>query len=133
MFPIPVRLYDNSFFLNHFKISIASKVFFFDLRIKRKFTPFLNLLYKLNIVRRYCFIKKGVVRVYPNWIGENSTLKKVRFFQKKTPLALTLNSLHILKTYSSNSYIILNTPKGLITHHEAMRLRTGGKLVCLIL
>lgn len=128
-----MRLYGGSFLVNQMKINIASKNFFFNIRYNRQMKPMLTLLTRLNLIRRYFFINTSYIRIFPNWVGERSTLKKVRFFQKNPPLNLTLRSLKILNTHTFNSLIILSTPRGLITHKEALRFRTGGLLVCLLL
>jgi ribosomal protein S8 len=128
-----MRLYGSSFFTNHLKISISSRNFFFDIRYITQIKPMLQLLKRLNIVSRFIFLSNKIIRVFPNWVGDRSTLKKIRFFQKKTPLSLTLKSLIILNTHTFNSYIILSTSKGLLTHKEALRLKTGGTLLCVIL
>ena len=48
------------------------------------------------------------------------------------PVRISLNALMILTTHTYASHLILNTPKGLITHREAIKRRTGGILVAII-
>ena len=56
-----------------------------------------------------------------------------KFYQKKTPLKLSYKALLILKLYTFNSYMILSTDKGLMTHQEALKFRIGGHLICFML
>ena len=128
-----MKLYGNSFFINQLKMCIANKNFFFDINLTNQIKPMLNLFLRLNFIRRYIHLTKIKIRVFPNWVSERSTLKKVRFFQKNPSPTLSLRSLTILNTHTFNSLLVLNTPYGLITHKEALRLKTGGFLICLIL
>ena len=53
--------------------------------------------------------------------------------RKVNPMVIRLKALHTLNNIVCNSVIILDTPYGLLTHTEALRLKTGGQLICLIL
>ena len=133
MFPIFLIIRDQRFLVNHLKMSISKKNFFFDIKFAKKMLPMLNLLYSLRIVRRYLYLNSKILRIFPYYISERSLIKSIRFFQKKTPLKLSIKSLKILATYSLNSHLILSTPKGLKTHQDALQSNLGGSLVCLIL
>lgn len=124
---------DYSFFTNQLKMSVAQKNFFFDTITNTKTLRFIKLLYKLGVVRRYLRITAKKYRVFPNWAGGRSTLKRIKFFQKKTPIKLSYKALRLLHLYTFNSHIILNTDKGLLTHVGALNNRVGGHLICLIL
>jgi ribosomal protein S8 len=49
------------------------------------------------------------------------------------PIRISFKALLVLTTNTYASHLILNTPKGLITHREAIRHRVGGVLVAVIL
>lgn len=51
----------------------------------------------------------------------------------RNSIRMTFKSLVILQKHTLNSHLILSTPKGLLTHKEAVKLKTGGFLVCTIL
>jgi len=124
---------DYTFFINQLKINLAQKSFFFDTITNLKVLNFIKLLYKLGVVRRYLKVSAKKYRVFPNWVGNRSTLARIKFFQKKTPIKLSYKALKLLNLYTFSSYILLNTDNGLLTHGEALQRRKGGQLVCIIL
>jgi len=124
---------DYTFFINQLKINLAQKSFFFDTITNLKVLNFIKLLYKLGVVRRYLRVSAKKYRIFPNWVGNRSTLARIKFFQKKTPIKLSYKALKLLNLYTFSSYILLNTDNGLLTHSEALQRRKGGQLVCIIL
>ena len=124
---------DYTFFINQLKINLAQKSFFFDTITNLKVLNFIKLLYKLGVVRRYLMVSAKKYRIFPNWVGNRSTLARIKFFQKKTPIKLSYKALKLLNLYTFSSYILLNTDNGLLTHNEALQRRKGGQLVCIIL
>lgn len=122
-----------SFFINQLKINIAQKNFYFNCISNTRLKQFIQILYKLGIIRRYLYLSSKMIRIFPNWIGGRSTLKKIKFFQTKTPLKLKYKTLRLLKNYTFNSSILLETNHGVLTHADALKKKTGGNLLCLIL
>ena len=132
-FPTRLQVRDYGFLVNHIKIHVSKKDSFFDIFITSKMKRFLILLLDLGVIRRFIYLKPNFIRIFPNWAGRGGSIKKIRFYQKKTPLRLTKKALKILEIYWSNSNIILDTPYGLLTHHQAISRSTGGHLVCFII
>lgn len=114
-------------------MNLAHKHFFFDAITNTKVLSFLRFLYKLGIVRRYVRVSAKKYRIFPNWVGNRSTLARIKFFQKKTPIKLSYKALQLLNLYTFNSSIVLSTDRGLLTHTEALKYRVGGHLICFIL
>lgn len=134
MFPKYLVRLDYVFFANQLKINIARRNFFFETIVNEKILKFINLLYRLHIIRRFVRITTKRYRIYTAWIGQRSTLLRLRCYSRTfNPIRVSYKALLVLKSYTFNSYLILNTPQGLITHHEALSLRTGGVLICTII
>lgn len=94
---------------------------------------FIDLLYRLNFIRRYIRLTTKKYRIYTAWNGHMSTLNSIRVYRRAAnPVRISLNALMILTTHTYASHLILNTSKGLITHREAIKRRTGGILVAII-
>lgn len=45
---------------------------------------------------------------------------------------VTLRALKLLKTAVRASILILSTPYGLVTHTQAIKLKTGGIIICVL-
>jgi ribosomal protein S8 len=124
---------DYGFFTNQLKINISNKNYYFDTYVNTDIKKILEIYYKLGVVRRFSKISTKKYRIYINWVGEHSTIKSIKFFQKTNPIRLTYKSLLLINLYTFNSNFLLETNKGLITHNEALRFKIGGNLVCLVL
>jgi ribosomal protein S8 len=120
---------------NHYKINVAQKKIYFDMLVTRRILPILTLFYKLSIIRRFHFLKKEnhftqKVRVYPFYSRlQSSGLGLKLHFRKTHPISIKLKALKLLAKRSGVSSLILNTSKGLMTHHEALGLGISGVLV----
>lgn len=61
-------------------------------------------------------------------------MQKITIYSRAfNPIRISFKALLVLTTNTYASHLILNTPKGLITHREAIRHRVGGILVAVIL
>ena len=88
---------DYTFFINQLKINLAQKSFFFDTITNLKVLNFIKLLYKLGVVRRYLKVSSKKYRIFPNWVGNRSTLARIKFFQKKNTYQIKLQSVKTFK------------------------------------
>lgn len=120
---------------NHYKIHVAQKRIYFDMVVTKQVLPILHLFCKLNIVRRFFFFKDSgalekKVRVFPFYSRLQAHGAQLRLhFHKTHPVTIQLKALKLLTKRTGHSSLILNTSKGLITHHEALKLGVGGVLV----
>ena len=133
VFPILMTNLDYAYFINHLKLNIARKNYFFDVKVNRKVTRLIKILYKLNVIRRFVIITPYKYRIYTSWFDRNSNALKLKNYSRAlNPIRLKLRSLNILKFNTYNSYLILSTSKGLLTHQEAIKEKVGGFLICTI-
>jgi ribosomal protein S8 len=120
-------------FFNHLKLTVARKAFFFDIFVNKNLLNLLNLLYKLNVIRRFSKITPKKYRIFPMWRDTYSTSTSIKLhYRALNPIKLNLKALYLLKMSTFNSHILLNTPKGVLTHNEAILARVGGTLICTI-
>ena len=120
-------------FFNHLKLNIARKSFFFDIHVNKNILNLIGLLYKLNVIRRFTKLNTKTYRIFPSWRDTYSTSTSIKVhYRSLNPIKLHLNSLHLLKIQTFNSHLLLNTPKGLLTHKEAILAKVGGTLICTI-
>jgi len=120
---------------NQYRLNVAQKKIYFDMLVTKRILPILSLFYKLNIIRRFYFLKPHTdvgrkVRVFPFYSRLQSYSANVKLhFRKVRPVSIRLQALNLLTKRSGVSSLVLNTSSGLMTHHEAMKLGIGGVLV----
>lgn len=133
MFPTKITVLDYRFLVNQLKMGTAQKGCFFECAMNVRTLVFLKILYKLGFIRKYVRLTAKTYRIFPNWRNGRSTIKHIRFFQVKTPLKLTVKALSILRHVTFNSFLILETDRGLMTHRDAIDYKLGGHLICSLL
>lgn len=133
MFPTFLLKINYIYLINHLKLNIAKRNYFFDIKVTSSVRQMLYILYSLGLVRRFCRLRENLYRVYPTWSAASSAYRHIKVYSHtKNPLKIKLKALRILKQSTGCSNLILNTPKGIITHQQALRLNTGGHLLCVI-
>lgn len=128
-----MTLVNYTFFINHLKINIAKKRYFFDVLTNAKILNLINVLYRINVVRRFVRLRGNKYRIYLTWFDKHSnpfTLKTVN--RSHNFVRIKARSLKILANHTLTSHLILSTSKGLITHQEALKHKVGGFLICTI-
>lgn len=125
-------------FLAHLRINIAKKNLFFKIALNNQEIAMVQLLTQKGVIRRFFKLhintnNKEMYIVYPNHtLLDNNNIRLVLFSRNADSLKLSLNALKLLNTASGASSYILKTDKGLLTHQEAIKYKTGGILVCLL-
>jgi len=59
-----MTLVNYTFFINHLKINIAKKRYFFDVLTNSKILNLITVLYRLNVVRRFVRLRGNKYRIY---------------------------------------------------------------------
>lgn len=125
--------FNYSYLINHLKINTARRTYFFDIFVTPQVLSLLFILQELNVIRRFSRITQSKYRIFPSWSAKNPAYTRIKMFSRSTnPITIRWKALTILQHNTGNSSLILSTPKGLITHQEAIRQKTGGHLICLI-
>jgi len=132
-FQILMTQLNYTYLINHLKLNIARKNYFFDIKVNNKILKLIKVFYKLNIIRRFVLLTPYKYRIYTTWFDRYSSILNLKNYSRTSnPIRIRLNSLNILKTNTYNSYLILSTPKGILTHQEAIHYKVGGFLICII-
>jgi len=133
MFPKTLLKLNYIYLLNHVKMSMAQHRYFFDIKVTVSVQKMLRILLSLGIIRRFYRLTLNKYRIYPGWTFNSAQSRHIKVFSHtKNPLKIKLKSLIILKWNLGNSTLILNTPLGLLTHRQALQLKTGGHLLCVV-
>ena len=121
-------------FLNHLKIASLRRRLSFNFNITVKLKPLVSLLQSLNIIRRYHKIAPGSYSIYPAYTYYRRYSRKIRTYTRSSgKISLTLKALKILNLNTPFTHYILETPKGVLTHKEAIKFSTGGNLLLVVL
>lgn len=102
--------------------------------IKNKKTiQILNVLYKEGYILGYQFLSSdsNLIQVSLKYINSVAVIKKIKIFSKVSKkIYCNLNMLS--KQKNNNQLTIVSTSKGYLSANEALKLKIGGELICLI-
>lgn len=121
-----------SYTINHLKIAVRRKAFYFLLYNTKKVVKFLRVLRELNVIRRFHATPSSQIKVFPTYSKEVNTSYIRNYTRSKNPIVLRYKALALLAKFFGNSTIVIHSSRGLLTHREALQAATGGILVCII-
>ena len=124
-----------AYIFNQLQISAKGRRYSFNVRLTKAIKPVLRLLQALNVVRRFHRFAKGsnIYRVFPTYSRFRKSGRTLRVYtSKRGRVTLSYQSLRLLNFNCPNSYYILETSKGIITHKDAIRHKQGGLLLAIL-
>jgi ribosomal protein S8 len=120
-------------FLNQLKITASQKKLFFEIRLTTKTKALANLLVRMNVVRRFHRVSATSHRVFPAYTRHRKYLRRIQTYTRANSRhRFRLSTIRTLHNSTPNSYYILETDKGLMTHKDALRNQIGGLLLVVI-
>ena len=140
--PVFPNIQYNSFayVINHLNIAATRKKPKIKILITRKTLALINTLYRGGCVQRFllateCVKGRRVRLAYVStpFYKQTPYFKSVRLVSTPSKRhTISLKSLRTVAASIRSSIIILSTPYGIVNHSEALRLRTGGLILCFI-
>jgi ribosomal protein S8 len=130
----------NSYIINHYNLLITSKKKSKTVRFTNQNLKLIKILFKAGAVNHYTLIKLGKKNKINLFIKftvfhfKNSPFyKTIRIVTTQSKsFSITLGTIKLLLPIFKTSLFILSTPLGLLTHAEALKLGTGGLIVCIL-
>lgn len=106
----------------------------FNIIFNKKNLQIVTILKKLNLIYKYTLInKKNIILININlyFYKNNPTTSSLKLISKPSKnFLLSYQSLRLLSKKTGNSIFLLSTPKGILTHKEAIKLKTSGFIIC---
>jgi len=126
-----------AFLVNHINFAIATKKRWILFRYTKKILLVLNLLKRIGIIKFYVVSEKlgtrQLIKLSPFFYKNASFFRKIRLVSTPSKrFNLKLRTLQILSKSLGETIIILETSNGILTHIDALRLKTGGKILLVI-
>lgn len=123
----------HSYFLNQLLINSAQRRLFFDVRVTAKTKSLASILVQLNVLRRFHKQDGNQYRIFPAYTRYRRRSRPIKTYARVNGrIRFKLKTLQTINTNTPHSYYILETPKGLMTHKEALRNGTGGLLLLIV-
>ena len=121
-----------NYLLNNIKLNSAKKKLQFKIRFTVRNLTFLKLLKSLGAIRNFYIIKNNSVffKIFLYYFKRTSILKNFKIVSTPSRFFfISLKAISLLNNRTGSSIFLLSTPFGIMTHQEAMRFGTGGKVL----
>ena len=138
-----IRYNTYAYVVNHLNLAISRKKLFIKIKYTKKTLSLVKALHKIGYISNYSVIVKAPTK-WDSYLSQASIVINLIFF-KNTPFfkslrlistpskkhTVSLRALNVINTSVKSSMIIVSTPYGVIDHKEAIRIGTGGTLLCI--
>lgn len=141
-----MRYNSYAYVVNHLNLAISRKKLRIKLKYTRKTHQLVKTLFTIGYISNYIVITEGSnsSNITDNfnkktWMYINTVFYKQTPFFKSLRLVstpskkhtTTLKALKVINLSIKSSVVILSTPYGIIDHREALRIGTGGTILCI--
>lgn len=130
-----IKYNSYAYLVNHINILTSSKQRWALIVFNKKLLRLLILFKRLGFINSSLIVSKKNKRLkLTPFLYKNSTFfKGVRLISTPSKaFIIKLKSLRLLNQSLRESLLILETSRGILTHKEALKLRVGGRLLCVL-
>ena len=131
-----------AYVINHLNLAISRKKLFIRIVYTRKTLELVKALYKIGYISNYsmvfnasspkCNPQTTHIVINLSFFKNTSFFKTLRLVSTPSKKhTITLKALNVLNTSINSSTLIMMTSSGIIDHKEALRIRTGGIILCI--
>lgn len=111
----------------------AQRKLYFDARLTRKTKSLVFILLQINVIRRFHKTSDGLYRVFPAYSRFRKQARSIQTYtHSRGRHRFKLSTIKTLNLNTPNSYYILETDRGLMTHKEALQKSLGGLLLVIV-
>ena len=141
-----IRYNSYAYVVNHLNLSISRKKLRIKFKYTRKTLDLTKALLSIGYISNYSVVSRNefseihtLLDSKNSWIYVSTTFFKNTPFFKSLKLVstpskkhvTTLKALRVINLSIKSSVLILSTPYGIINHREAIRIGTGGTILCI--
>lgn len=125
--------YSIAHVLNAVNINTAHKKLVFEIVFTRKNAMFVQALRKFSFLHKFVVVKKNerlCLKIYTHYFNNKRVGGNFKIISRPSKaFYISLRALYLMSKRTGGSVFIISTSRGLLTHHEAIKQKTGGMLV----
>ena len=133
VFPINLNNYSLAYVINLININKLRKNLHFKMIFNKKNMQIINFFKNLNLIHKYIIIKNNNIiylNIYLYYYKNNTICSNFKIISKPSKkFLISYKSLRLLDKKTGDSVFILSTPKGILTHKDALKFKTTGLVV----
>jgi ribosomal protein S8 len=124
-----------SYVVNHINIVSSKKQRFTKIKFSKKIFQFILVLYKLGVINSFIVLsfRKKKIKISPLIYKNKPYFSGLRLVTTPSKnFHIKLKTLLFLNNSLGETVLVLETPLGIISHKEAIKHKTGGKILCVL-
>lgn len=122
--------------LSNIRVGFLAKKKFIISRYSMRSLDCLELLYKLGYIYGYTLLRNGRVKIFLKYFDNRSVIRNIFLLSKSSRKEYipyrTLKGALINNYISINGFMLVSTPRGVVTDIEAILLKSGGRPILFI-
>ena len=130
VFPIMTKQYYFSYLSSILNINKSHKILSFKIIFNKNNFKTIKLLKKLNFIHKFTVVEYNkliYLNVYLYFYKNINVGTSIKVISKPSKFFfISYKSLRLLNKRTGSSFLILSTPNGLLSHNEALKLRSTG-------
>jgi ribosomal protein S8 len=131
-----MRYNTNAYVVNHVNLTISKKLPSTTIKFTKKTFNLVKALHSVGCINHYTiktFDNTKLITFNVLFFRNTTFYKGIRLISTPSKKHTTsLRALRVLSYSLKASILLLSTPYGIINHREAIKLKTGGLLLCFI-
>ncbi len=125
--------YSLSYVLNLININRSKKTLCFFIIFTKKNYNIVKVLKRFNIIHDFKLIRKNnfnFIKINLFFYKNKNVCYNIKAISRPAKMfTISYNSLLLLNKKSGSSVFLISTDKGILSHQEAIKLKTGGVLL----
>ena len=122
--------YSMSYVTNLININKASKTLVFNINFSKHNLIFLKFFKKFSVIHKFLIVRnnnKTFIRIYLYYYKNKPTCSNFTLLSKPSKkFYISHKAMRLLKKRSGSSIFIISTPRGVLSHQDAILKKTGG-------
>lgn len=119
--------------INLIKLAYCMRQDYIYIKFVKKLLPILNLLIKINYINNYQILTNDTLIIYLAYKNKTPIWNNLKLYYRSSKYTyVNINKLKKFYHNEFNKLIIISSPRGLITHEEAIKYNVGGKILFIL-
>ena len=128
-----IAVTDNNYVVAHLNLALKRRNKKIYLKYTKKNLHLIRVLYKLNVINSYLNNNNSFLIITPTFFKNSPFFTHVKSVSSnRKSFYASINSLKLISKGLANSLVLLETSYGVLVHTEAIKLNTGGKVICIV-
>ena len=131
-----IRYNSYAYVINHLNLAISRKQLRVKIKHTKKTLELVKVLHRIGYLNNFSVVvthdKTSYIYMSPSFFKNTPFFKSLRLVSTPSKKHFTtLKALNVINKTVNSSVLIMSTSYGILDHKEAIKIRTGGTILCI--